>query len=50
MTKSARWWLWSCYLYGWSGGVFSEGHTETHKRLFFPYKQVGEMVIMNDIE
>ncbi len=38
------------------GGVFSkentsEGHTETHKSSFFPYyKQVGEMVIMNDLE
>ncbi len=37
------------------GGVFShenppEGHTETHKSLLFPYKQVGEIVIMNDLE
>ncbi len=36
-------------------GVFSqenipEGHTETDKGSFFPYKQVGEMVIMNDLE
>ncbi len=36
-------------------GVFSqentsEGHTETHRSSFFPYKQVGEMVIMNDLE
>ncbi len=37
------------------GGVFSqentpERHTQTHKSYFFPYKQVGEMVIMNDLE
>ncbi len=37
------------------GGVLSqentsEGCTETHKSSFFPYKQVGEMVIMNDLE
>ncbi len=37
------------------GGVFScentpEGRKETHKISFFPYKQVGEMVIMNDLE
>ncbi len=36
-------------------GVFSqentpEGRTETHKSSFFLNKQVGEMVIMNDIE
>ncbi len=35
------------------GGVFScentpGGHTETHN--FFPYKQVEEMVIMNDLD
>ncbi len=27
-----------------------EGHTEAHKSSFFSYKQVGEMVIMNDLE
>ncbi len=38
------------------GEVFSrtntiEGHTETHKSLFFPYRKVsGKMVIMNDLE
>ncbi len=38
------------------GGSFScentlQGHTETHKNTFFHIgKQVGEMVIMNDLE
>ncbi len=27
-----------------------EGHTGTHKSSVFPYKQVGERVIMNDLE
>ncbi len=36
-------------------GVFSqentpEGCTETHKSLLCPYKQIGQMVIMNDLE
>ncbi len=40
---------------GEGGGVFSpentpEGCTETHKSSFIPYKQVGETVIMNDLE
>ncbi len=37
------------------GEVFSrdhtpEGRTETNKSLFCPYKQVGEMVITNNLE
>ncbi len=37
------------------GVIFSqentpEGHTENHKSSFLPYKQVGEMVIMEDVE
>ncbi len=37
------------------GGFLSQdnspkGRTETHKSSFVPYKQVGEMVIMKDLE
>ncbi len=56
MTKSAHWWAWSHLIcMGNLGGVFSrdntsEGDTETPTSSFFPHKQVGEMVIMNDLE
>ncbi len=53
MTQSAHWCSWSCDLH--MVGFFSqenttEGHTQTHKSSFVPYKQVGGMVIMNNLE
>ncbi len=42
IIKSAHWWLWSCYLHGWSGRSFPLKNTpKDHKSSFFPYKQVS---------
>ncbi len=43
--------IWLHFLFGFKSRENTpEGHTGTHKSSFFPCKQVGEMVIMNDLE